>query len=69
MFSDQGEKGQAMAAKFELYKSGENYRWRLKSGNGEIVASGEAYGSMSAAKDGVEAVRRAAAEASVVELD
>jgi uncharacterized protein YegP (UPF0339 family) len=58
-----------MAAKFEVYKSGESHRWRLKAANGEIVASGEAYGSKSAAKDGVEAVRRAAAEASVVELD
>ena len=40
MFSELREKGQAMAAKFEVYKSGENYRWRLKAGNGEIVASG-----------------------------
>ncbi len=30
--------------KFEMYKdpSGQ-YRWRLKAGNGEIIASGEAY--------------------------
>jgi len=32
-----------MAAKFEIYKSGTQYRWRLKAANGEIVASGEAY--------------------------
>lgn len=30
--------------KFELYKDSSNqYRWRLKGANGEIVASGEAY--------------------------
>jgi len=30
--------------KFEMYKdtSGQ-FRWRLKAGNGEIIASGEAY--------------------------
>lgn len=30
--------------KFELYRDGSGqYRWRLKAGNGEIIASGEAY--------------------------
>lgn len=27
--------------KFEIYPSGTQYRWRLKDGNGEIIASGE----------------------------
>jgi len=54
-----------MAAKFEIYKSGEQYRWRLKAANGEIVASGEAYKSKSGATNGVEAVKRAAASATV----
>ena len=27
----------------EIYKSGEEWRWRLKADNGEIVASGEGY--------------------------
>lgn len=50
-----------MAGKFEVYedKSGK-YRWRLKAGNGEIVASGEAYETLAAAKAGVESVKRAA---------
>ena len=48
-----------MAAKFEIYKSGSQFRWRLKAANGEIVASGEAYKTRSGAKDGVEAVKRA----------
>jgi uncharacterized protein len=29
--------------KFELYRSGTEWRWRLKAGNGEIIASGEGY--------------------------
>jgi uncharacterized protein YegP (UPF0339 family) len=39
-----------MAGKFELYtdKAGK-YRFRLKAGNGEIVAVSEAYGSKAAA--------------------
>jgi uncharacterized protein YegP (UPF0339 family) len=58
-----------MAGKFEVYedKSGQ-YRWRLKAGNGEIVASGESYKTKSGAKEGCEAVKRAAAGADVVEV-
>ena len=29
--------------KFEIYKAADGWRWRLKSRNGEIIASGEAY--------------------------
>lgn len=29
--------------RFELYKSGVEWRWRLKASNGEIIASGESY--------------------------
>jgi len=54
-----------MAAKFEVYPSGSQFRWRLKAANGEIVASGEAYKTRSGAKDGIEAVKRAAAAATV----
>jgi uncharacterized protein YegP (UPF0339 family) len=43
------------------------YRFRLKAANGEIVAQGEAYESHSGAKEGCEAVRRAAGEATVVD--
>lgn len=56
-----------MAAKFEVYKdkSGK-FRFRLKAGNGEVVAVGEAYATHQGAKDGAEAVRRAATTAGVV---
>lgn len=51
-----------MAGTFEVYedRSGK-FRFRLKAGNGEIVASGEAYESKASAIKGTEAVQRAAA--------
>ncbi|MGJ0390823.1 YegP family protein [Microbacterium sp. CGR1] len=57
-----------MAGRFELYtdKSGE-YRFRLKSGNGEVIAISEGYSSKSAALNGIDSVRRNAADAEVVE--
>jgi len=54
-----------MAAKFEVYQSGSQFRWRLKAANGEIVASGEAYKTKAGATNGIEAVKRAAAAATV----
>lgn len=58
-----------MAAKFELYhdKSGK-YRWRLKAGNGEIIATGESYESRSGCMNGIESVKRNAPIAEVKEL-
>lgn len=58
-----------MAGKFEVYedKAGK-FRWRLKAGNGEIVASGEAYEGKKGAIAGTESVQRAAAGAAVVDL-
>lgn len=58
-----------MAGKFEVYQDkAEKYRFRLKAGNGEIVAVGEAYESKDAAKKGCESVQRAAAEAKVTDV-
>ena len=58
-----------MAGKFEVYedKSGQ-FRFRLKSGNGEIVATGEGYPTRAGAKKGTEAVQRAADGATVVDV-
>lgn len=58
-----------MPAKFEVYESKNGYRWRLKAGNGEVVATGEEYTTESGAKNGCEAVKRAAAEAEIVEVE
>lgn len=55
-----------MAGKFELYKdAGGKLRFRLKAGNGEIIASGEAYNSKAAAQNGIEPVKANAPAASI----
>ncbi|GBF49377.1 hypothetical protein LPTSP4_08880 [Leptospira ryugenii] len=58
-----------MAAKFEVYqdKKGE-YRFRLKAGNGEVIASSEGYSSKQACLQGIESVKKNAADAKVEEL-
>nr|WP_201468983.1 DUF1508 domain-containing protein [Microbacterium hydrocarbonoxydans] len=58
-----------MAAKFELYTdSSGGHRFRLKAGNGEVIASSESYTTRAAAVNGIESVRRSAADAEVVEV-
>ncbi|MFF4409043.1 YegP family protein [Streptomyces sp. NPDC001262] len=58
-----------MSGKFEMYedKAGK-YRYRLKAGNGEIIAVGEAYNSKSACEKGIESVKRNAPAAEVKEV-
>jgi uncharacterized protein YegP (UPF0339 family) len=62
------QQGVEMAGKFELYKDGQGkFRFRLKAGNGEIIAVGEAYESKSSALNGIDSVRRNAADAQLVD--
>lgn len=58
-----------MAGKFELYqdKAGK-WRFRLKAGNGQVVAVGEAYESKAAAQNGIASVQSSAAGAPTVEV-
>lgn len=58
-----------MAGKFELYrdKAGK-YRFRLKTGTGQVIAVGEAYQSRDAANSAIASVQRNAADAKVVDL-
>jgi uncharacterized protein YegP (UPF0339 family) len=57
-----------MAGKFELFTDkGGKFRFNLKAGNGQIIASSEAYESKSAALNGIESVRKNAPDAPVVE--
>jgi uncharacterized protein len=53
-----------MAAEFEVYKdkAGE-YRFRLKAGNGQVIAVGEGYTTKAACLNGIESVRKNAPEA------
>jgi len=55
-----------MAGKFEVYedKAGK-FRFRLKASNGQIIAVGEAYESKAAAVNGIDSVRRNAADATL----
>lgn len=58
-----------MAAKFEIFAdASEKLRWRLKAGNGEIIAASQAYESKEAAKKGIASVQANAAGATVVDL-
>ncbi|MGB8859599.1 MAG: DUF1508 domain-containing protein [Ilumatobacteraceae bacterium] len=60
-----------MAGKFELYtaKNGK-FRFRLKAGNGEIIAvASEDYETKAAAKKGIASIQRNAATAEVVDTD
>lgn len=60
----------AMAGTFEIYKDKKGeFRFRLKSRNGEIVASGESYPTKALAKKGVAAVQRAADGAKIIDKD
>lgn len=57
-----------MAGKFELYKDAAGkYRFRLKASNGQIIAVGEAYESKASALNGIESVKKNAADAAVVD--
>ena len=53
--------------KFEVYKdkAGE-FRFRLKATNGQIIAVGESYKALSSCLNGIESVRKNAAENKIV---
>ncbi|SHJ10078.1 hypothetical protein SAMN05216246_11125 [Actinomyces denticolens] len=58
-----------MAGKFEVYEDGAGkFRFRLKAGNGEVVATGQAYETKAAAVKGTKAVQRAAVDATIKDL-
>ncbi len=55
-----------MAAKFEIYTDTKcEYRFQLKAGKGEVVAVGESYPTEAGVRKGIEAVKRAAADATI----
>jgi UPF0339 protein TDE_0826 len=59
-----------MAGKFEVYKDKTNkFRFRLKAGNGEVIAVGEAYESKAGCLNGIESIRKNAPDATVVEIE
>ena len=53
-----------MAGKFELYKDTAGaYRFRLKAGNGEVIAISEAYSSKASAQNAIESIKKNGPEA------
>jgi uncharacterized protein YegP (UPF0339 family) len=58
-----------MAGKFEISedKAGK-FRFHLKAANGEIIAASQAYETKANAEKGIQAVRKAAGDATVVDL-
>lgn len=53
--------------KFEIYEDkGGKCRFRLKAGNGEIIAASEAYNGKDSCKNGIDSVKRNAPEAEIV---
>jgi uncharacterized protein YegP (UPF0339 family) len=47
-----------MAGRFVLKKSGAQYMFVLKAANGETIATSERYTTKSAAKNGIESVKK-----------
>ena len=48
-----------MAAKFELYTdNADEYRFRLKAGNGENILASEGYKAKASAENGIESVKK-----------
>jgi uncharacterized protein YegP (UPF0339 family) len=55
-----------MAGKFELYTDrADKFRFRLKAGNGQVIAVSEAYETKQAALGGIDSVRANATDASL----
>ena len=54
-----------MAGKFEIKKSASGkFHFNLKAGNGQVILSSEMYETRSAAENGIESVKKNAAESS-----
>ncbi|TDN45397.1 hypothetical protein EDF64_103321 [Curtobacterium flaccumfaciens] len=59
-----------MAGKFEIWTDAQGeYRFHLKAGNGEVIATSEGYTTKASAKSGIASVQANAPTAEIVELD
>jgi uncharacterized protein YegP (UPF0339 family) len=59
-----------MSGKFEVYqdKAGK-FRFRLKAGNGQVIASGQGYASKDSCLKGIESVKKTSPDAAIVEVE
>lgn len=59
-----------MAAKFEVYQDRQGkYRFRLKSTNGQIIATGQGYASKDNCMKGIESIKKNVPKASIEEVE
>lgn len=64
------EEEQKMAGKFEVYQDkGDKYRFRLKAGNGQVIATGQGYASKESCLNGIESIKKNAPDAPIVEVE
>ncbi len=57
-----------MSAKFVIKKDkGGQFRFNLKAGNGEVIATSEAYTTKAGCKNGIESVKKNAPVAEIVD--
>lgn len=67
---DQTKEGYATEKnpKFEVYKdkAGE-FRFRLKAGNGQVIATGEGYKALAGCLNGIESIKKNAPDAEITE--
>jgi uncharacterized protein YegP (UPF0339 family) len=62
--------GGCMAGKFEWYKDKKGkFRFRLKAGNGQIIAQSEAYETKDSCLNGIESVKDNAPGAATAEVE
>lgn len=59
-----------MSAKFEVYqdKKGE-FRFRLRAGNGQVIATGQGYKAKKSCMNGIDSIKKNAATATIVEVE
>ncbi len=55
--------------KFVVKKTDTGYKFDLKAGNGEVIATGEGYKAKAGALNGIESIKKNAPEAEVVNED
>lgn len=66
---DQAAATQRSRLRFELRRDpNAEYRWRLKGGNGELIASGEGYKAKAACRHAIDVIKRGAGSAAITDL-
>ena len=52
--------------KFEIKTTDAGFRFNLKAGNGEIIATGEGYKAMAGCKNGIASIKKNVVDAKIV---